>query len=142
MATLLAHIRVREGCEERFETIASELYVQTHASEKGCRRYEYWRGAERCLYYSLLSFDDFDAFLVHQTSDHHENASPALGELISNIELEWLDPLAKASDLPATEMQPLPDAADDKTRTYHRVFAATVQEWWQRLRCEPGRHLA
>ena len=35
MATLLAHITVRPGCESRFEQVARTLYERTHALEPG-----------------------------------------------------------------------------------------------------------
>jgi len=132
MATLLAHIQVKEGRAAEFEAIAADLYRETHAHEPACLRYEYWRGAEPGQYYSLLSFEDFHAFLRHQVSDHHETASPRIGDTCETVRLEWVDPLAEASELPATEMQELPDDADEKTTLYHRVFAAVVQEWWPR----------
>jgi len=134
MATLFAHITVKPGCEAEFETIAKELYEATHANETGCLRYEYWRGAEPRLYYSLLSFEDFDAFLRHQTSDHHEAASPRIGEVCEDVKLEWVDPLPNASPMPLTEMQPLAEGADEKTKLYHQIFAARVQDWWPRPR--------
>jgi quinol monooxygenase YgiN len=132
MATLLAHIQVKQGREAEFETIAAELYRETRAHEPACLRYEYWRGAEPGHYYSLLSFEDFHAFLRHQVSDHHETASPRIGDTCETVRLEWIDPIADCSELPATEMQPLPGGADEKTTLYHRVFAAVVQEWWPR----------
>ena len=134
MATILAHIRVHGGRERDFEAIARELHRRTHERETGARHYEYWRGAEPGLYYCLLAFDDFHAFLAHQTSDHHESASPKLGELIRDMKLEWVDPVDAASKLPATNMQQLPEGADDLTRRYHRIFAAQVQQWWEALR--------
>ena len=130
MATLLAHIRVKRGREAEFEAIAAELYRETHAEEPACLRYEYWRGAEPGFYYSLLSFEDFHAFLRHQVSDHHEKASPRIGDTCESVRLEWVDPLADASALPATEMQALPEGADGKTKRYHEIFAAVVQDWW------------
>ena len=133
MATILAHIQVHAGREADFEAIARELHRGT-ATEPGKRHYEYWRGAERGLYYCLLAFDDFHAFITHQTSDHHEAASPKLGELIEKMRLEWVDPVQGASDLPPTAMQPLRDGADDLTARYHRLFEATLQEWWLPLR--------
>jgi len=132
MATLLVHIIVKEGREAEFEAIAAELHRATHAHDTGCLRYEYWRGAERGLYYSLLSFEDHAAFLRHQLSDHHEAAAPRIGELCETLRLEWVDPLPDASPLPPTRMQALPDEADDRTKRYHRLFAATVQAWWPR----------
>ena len=133
MAPILAHIRVHPGRERDFEALVQELFRET-AGEPGKRHYEYWRSAEASLYYCLLAFDDFHAFLAHQTSDHHEAASPKLGELIAKMRLEWVDPVQGASELPPTEMQELPANADSKTTRYHELFAATLQEWWQPLR--------
>jgi quinol monooxygenase YgiN len=134
MATILAHLRVKEGHEARFEALAADLYRATHASEPGVRRYEYWRGSEPRTYYSLLAFDDFRAFLAHQTSDHHEQATPALGEVLEDIRLEWVDPLGGASPLPPTESQEPASDADELTRRYARIFAAEVADWWRALR--------
>lgn len=133
MATLLAHIKVHRGMEERFELIASQLHAATHL-EARVRRYEYYRGAEPGSYYSLLAFEDFLAFLEHQTSSHHESASPELGSVIAELRLEWLDPIAAASDLGPTDMQELPPDASDLARRYHSLFAADVRDWWLPLR--------
>lgn len=134
MATILAHITVRPGAEARFEEIARELHAQTHAHESDVRRYEYWRGADARTYYSLLSFDTFLDFLVHQTSEHHETASPQLGDVIEGMRLEWVDPIAGASPLTPTDAQRVPDDADELTRRYGARFAPQVAEWWQQLR--------
>ena len=134
MATLLAHITVRPGCEAQFEEVARNLYVATHAAEIGVRRYEYWRGAEERMFYTLLSFDDHQAFIAHQTSDHHETASPKIGELVESIRLEWVDPIDGASPLGATEMLPAPPDADDLTLTYTDRYAARIAAWWLPLR--------
>lgn len=133
MATILAHIQIAKEKEREFESVIRTLHAET-AKESGKRHYEYWRGAKPGLYYCLLAFDDFHAFLTHQTSDHHEGASPKLGELIADIELEWVDPVQGASDLPPTDMQAVPENADKLTERYHQMYAATIQEWWLKLR--------
>ncbi len=134
MATLLAHIRVANGTEERFETIARELFSTSHATESALLRYEYWRATEPGSYYALLAFDDFHGFIAHQCSAHHEQASPELGQVIESIRLEWLDPVQGASPLPITATQvPAPDA-DPLTLKYSKVFAAQIAEWWMALR--------
>ena len=133
MATILAHIHIHPGKESEFENLIRELHEAT-TSEEGKRHYEYWRSATAGMYYCLLAFDDFHAFLTHQTSAHHEAASPILGQLIADMNLEWVDPVQGASDLPPTNMQALPANADELTTQYHQLFAATVQEWWQQLR--------
>lgn len=133
LATILAHIQIHPGMEREFETLIRELFAGT-GPEPAKRHYEYWRSAEPGLYYCLLAFDDFHGFLTHQTSDHHEQASPELGKLIEKMRLEWVDPVQGASELPPTDMQGLPDDADELTARYHKLFAAKLQDWWQPLR--------
>ena len=133
MATILAHIEIHPGHEPEFEILARQLFEST-SDEPGKRHYEYWRSATPRHYYCLLAFDDFRAFLTHQTSEHHEHASPQLGEHIAKIRLEWVDPVEGASELPRTEMQSLPASSDTLTARYHELFAAELQEWWQPLR--------
>lgn len=130
MATLLAHITVRPGAEHQFEEVARQLFERTHTDERGVRRYEYWRGTQPRSYYTLLSFDDHRTFIAHQTSDHHENASPALGQLIEHLRLEWLDPVQGASDLAVTAQQPAPDDATALVTAYTDRFAAAIADWW------------
>jgi quinol monooxygenase YgiN len=130
MATILAHITVRPGTADRFEAIANELYRLTHEHEPNVRRYEYWRGSEPNTYYSLLAYDTFLEFIAHQTSDHHEIASPQLGEVMASIRLEWVDPVPGASPLGPTVPQDAPADADELTAKYARRFAARVAEWW------------
>ena len=131
MATLLAHITVRPGAEADFEAVARTLYDGTHSTETGVRHYEYWRGAEPRTYYTLLSFDDHRAFIAHQTSHHHEAASPVLGGLIESLRLEWVDPVPGASDLPPTRMQDALPGANELEVAYTERFAAVVSDWWE-----------
>lgn len=134
MATILAHLTIKEGCEVRFEEIAQALHDGTHANETKVLRYEYWRGEQPRTYYTLLSFDDHRAFIEHQVSDHHEEASPQLGEVCEKIRLEWVDPIAASSPLPETNAQDAPDGASDLAVDYTERYAAKVAEWWLALR--------
>ncbi len=134
MATLLAHITVKPGFEARFEAIARTLHERTHADEPAVVRYEYWRGAAPRTYYTLLSFTDHRAFIAHQTSDHHEQASPQIGECVEDLRLEWVDPIVGAAELVPTEMQQAAPNADELTVRYTERFAADVADWWLGLR--------
>jgi quinol monooxygenase YgiN len=130
MATFLAHIRVRPGREPDFEQIVAELSRGTHEHEPNVR-YEYWRGAAPSSYYALASFESFDAFLAHQTSDHHESAAPALRDVIETMRLEWLDPVAGASEAAVTDVGPLPAGASELAASYYARFAGdVVAGWW------------
>jgi quinol monooxygenase YgiN len=133
MATILAHITVRPGTEAEFEALARTLYEATHATETSVRHYEYWRGSEPRTYYTLLSFDDHRGFIAHQTSEHHESASPELGRMIEGLRLEWVDPVPGASALVPTRMQAAPSDADQLTRDYTDRFAAVIAEWWSTI---------
>ncbi|MDH3752343.1 MAG: antibiotic biosynthesis monooxygenase [Acidimicrobiia bacterium] len=130
MATILAHITVKPGCESVFESIAARLFRRTHDDETAVRRYEYWRGAEPRTYYTLLAFDDFNGFLAHQTSPHHENEAQAIRDAVETLTLEWVDPIVGASPLVPTEDRPSPDGADELVRRYANLYAPDVQEWW------------
>lgn len=134
MATFLARITVRPGAEEAFERTISSLYAATHEHEPRVRRYEYWRGREPRTYYTLASFEDFHAFLDHQTSDHHEGADLDLAATIESTTFEWVDPVADASPLPATDMQDLPRGASETATKYHQRFEVPTNEWWAALR--------
>lgn len=134
MATILAHITVQAGKEQEFEEVLARLWNSTHDNEDHVLRYEYWRGAEQNQYYGLLSFNDFNGFLEHQTSDHHETDAKLLTHLFTDFRVEWIDPIATASPLPETNMQPLPADAGDLWKAYHERMPAAVATWWLALR--------
>lgn len=130
MATILAHIKVRSGSEARFEEIAAELYRSTHSTEANVLRYEYWRGQEPGRYYTLLAFTDYRSFLHHQTSPHHHTVAAELGEVIEDIELEWVDPMVSAAPLPPSIAQEISTDADDLTKAYAKRNPALIAPWW------------
>lgn len=134
MATILAHIRVKPDNEASFEQTIRRLYAASHGSEPGLRRYEYWRSQEAGLYYCLLSFDDFRAFLSHQCSDHHEAAVAPLMAQIGAMKLEWVDPVQGAAPLPLTRAQPVDASAGELVRKYAQMCPVQEADWWLPLR--------
>ena len=82
MATFLAHIKVHEGKEKRFEIAGRELFLATHDKEDEVVRYEYWRGEKPQTYYVLASFKDYLGFLLvpatSKTQSFHQK--PLLAE--------------------------------------------------------------
>ena len=134
MATYLSRIVVKAGCEHDFETTAAALHDASHAHESRLIRYEYWRGSEERTYYTLASFEDFNAFLEHEISDHHEAMAGLLVGLAESVTFEWVDPLVGASPLPPTDMQPLAAGASAREAGYHERFAVRDGAWWQPLR--------
>jgi len=129
MATLLAHIRIKPGKEEKWEAIMRDMVAATFGTEEGVIRYEYWKGEEPLSYYCLLSFRDKWAFYRHQMSDHHEGHDFA--EVLAGIRLEYLDPVEGAGGgLPPTRDPPLPDDAGEAMRTAQERFPLTIPAWW------------
>ena len=129
MATILAHIVIKEGKEADFETIAATLHQESHASENRLRAYGYWRGQEPRTYYTLLAFDDYLGFMAHQTSDHHEDAAGGLRDCIESMSLEWVDPIDGASKLAPSNPQNLPDDAPPLVVRYAAMIPAKVAAW-------------
>ena len=123
MATLLVHIRVKEGFETEFEAIADELYEETHRHEH-VLRYEYWRSQSPGCWYALESFERYADFLAHQSSEYHERLAPRLREIMEEINLEWIDPLPGASPLPSTA-EPTEDLGELAQR-----YPLRRAEWW------------
>ncbi len=138
MATILAHITIREGHEAAFEEMARSIYADTHEHETRVNTYQYWRGQKPRTYYTLLAFEDHRAFITHQTSDHHEDLSANLRAAIEDMTLEWVDPIDGASPWPSTDHQTALDDSSELTKKYTDVFAAAVAPWWDPLRAANG----
>ena len=54
--------------------------------------------------------------------------------MFESLRLEWVDPIAGASDLPADRAPAGPRGADELTAAYTDRFAADVAPWWSTLR--------
>jgi quinol monooxygenase YgiN len=129
MATLLAHIQIKPGKEEKWEAIMRDMVHHTFATEEGVLRYEYWKGHEENSYYCLLSFKDKWAFYHHQMSDHHEGHDFA--DVLAGIKLEYIDPVEGAGgDLPHTTDPALPADASENMKIAQERFPLTIPGWW------------
>ena len=129
MATLLAHIQIKPGKEEKWEAIMRDMVHHTFATEEGVLRYEYWKGHEENSYYCLLSFKDKWAFYHHQMSDHHEGHDFA--DVLAGIKLEYIDPVEGAGGgLPHTSDPALPADASEAMTIAQERFPLTIPGWW------------
>jgi quinol monooxygenase YgiN len=133
MTTLLAKIQTVSGKEAEFEDLMAFIYEQTHGTEEGVLRYEYWRGREPGFYYCLLSFADNVTFWRHQASDHHEGEMQRFAECIADLDLEVVDPVTSASPLPATADQAVPDSESEAVRAQAVAFPIALAAWWAEL---------
>jgi len=134
MSSLLAKIQIHPGKEAEFEDVMAYMYRQTHGTEDGVLRYEYWRGREPGFYYCLLSFRDAVAFWRHQASDHHEGEMARFAECIAALDLEIIDPVQQASPLPATVDAGLPQGESAAVQEQAQRFPIATAAWWRALR--------
>lgn len=142
MILLLAHISVVAGREAAFEALARELATATVARETGVRRYEYTRLAEPSRYLATLAFDDYEAFIAHQASEHHFVIAGAMRDIIANIELERVELVPGCSPLAEPfEVTPIRSLIDvdgetlaDRSAQYRNRYPLAPSQWWGELR--------
>jgi len=134
MSTLLAKIQIHPGKEAEFEDVMKHMYEQTHGTEEGVLRYEYWRGREPGFYYCLLAFRDAEAFWRHQASDHHEGEMERFAACIAELDLETVDPVRQAAPLPATEEGVLSTDLAEDVRQQAETYPIALASWWLALR--------
>jgi quinol monooxygenase YgiN len=141
MLVVLAQISVVPGREAMFERAARELAAATLEREGGIRRYEYVRLSEPGTYQATLAFDDYDAFIEHQASEHHVVIAGAMGAMIASIRLERVDPVPGCSQLastpPADEAvgpSPLGQADESvlaaRRERYRERYPLRPASWW------------
>lgn len=145
MLVVYAHISVVPGCEAAFEETARRLCAATLAREPGVRRYEYVRLGEPSSYLATLAFDDHDAFIEHQASEHHHRLAGAMRELIAELRLERVEPVLGCSPLAPTEamfagstaevgtaeLGPADDEVLAQRREHYRVrYPLARAAWW------------
>ena len=128
MATILAHLEIKPGKEAEWEAIMSDMVRQTFEQEEGVLRYEYFKAQKPLHYYCLLSFEDKWAFYLHQASDYHEGHD--FEAVLAHFELEYLDPVKGACELPPTENPALPADASDTLRNTEALFPILLPQWW------------
>jgi len=133
MSTLLAKAKLKEGYEGFFEEIAQTVFKSTHENESGVVRYEYFRGSDDRTYYVLLSFKDFNAFMIHQVADYHHNAD--FSDCFEDFRLEWLDPISGASPLaPSQTAGKIDEERGQLWNEYVNNHSEDAPDWWTPLR--------
>lgn len=96
---LVLHVRITVDPDRiaEFELLARRLWDATHRLEPGCRRYEYVRLETPGEYLALMAFDDYEAFLTHQASEHHTDiAAGAMRAVVREVRIEFGEPVAGA----------------------------------------------
>jgi quinol monooxygenase YgiN len=131
MVVIHAHITVVAGREGAFEAAARELAAATLEREPGIRRYDYTRLSEPATYLAVLAFDDYDAFIEHQASQHHHViAGGDMRDMIASIRLERVDPVPGCSAL----APPDADGEEIEQRQFEAVDEAVLASRYVRYR--------
>jgi quinol monooxygenase YgiN len=81
MRGVIAKIKVKEGREAEFETLAASLVVESSA-EAGCLSYVLWRSEEAREYVFVERYADEAAAQAHVKSDHYRRIGRQMGALM------------------------------------------------------------
>jgi quinol monooxygenase YgiN len=131
MFVLHAHITIVPGAETAFEALAQRLTVATLRSEAGVRRYEYFRLATPRHYLTVLAFDDHEAFIEHQASEHHEVLAGAMTAMIESISLDRVDPLPVEPSAEPGSLDSVEPAVLEARRVRYRTrYPFPGADWW------------
>jgi quinol monooxygenase YgiN len=139
---LLAHIVVSADSAARFEELARHLARESVTREAGLRRYEYFRREEPDHFLAVMAFDNYEAFIVHQASEHHHVLAGAMRDMIVEIRLERIDPISGCSILaPVSEVavasvgpdlsRPTDAELTARSTHYEQRYPLSPVSWWQ-----------
>lgn len=103
MFVVLAFVDVQPERVVEFEALAAQLWSASHTLEPGLRRYEYARREAPGAYLVAMTFDDYEAFITHQASDHHVELAGAMREMFVRLEIEYAQPVTGAFGVPASD---------------------------------------
>lgn len=81
MIDIICSQRINPGMEERAEKLLREAEKETLAKDKGCERYEWYRGSEAGTYVLIERWTDREAAQTHLRSAHMERILKELAEL-------------------------------------------------------------
>lgn len=79
MLTTIATLKIKEGHEAEFETVAKELAAAVNANEPGCHLYTLNKGDEPLTYVFVERYEDEAAVEAHRASDHFKTLGAAMG---------------------------------------------------------------
>lgn len=135
MTTMMCQLLIREGMEKAYEELQRKMYEPTINGEHN-RLYHTFRTENPREYFCLMSFDDYAAFIRHETSPHHEMVDWFV--YIEDIKFHWLEPLEGASSLTAhTDYQVIrnPTPLEQK---YISLFQIKRADWWPKTEPLPA----
>lgn len=84
MRAIVAKIKVKEGQEADFETVAAGL-VETSRREPGCLAYDLWRSDDAGEYVFIERYVDEDAARAHVKSDHYRRIGRQMGAFMEGV---------------------------------------------------------
>jgi quinol monooxygenase YgiN len=79
MMTVIATLRVKEGQEQEFEALASEMMKAVNENEEGCLYYQAHRTDDPQCYIFIERYKDEAATEAHRSSDHYRSIGARMG---------------------------------------------------------------
>ena len=81
MIDIICTQRIKPGMEEKAEIVLREAEKLTLANDKGCERYEWYRGNEPGTYVLIERWTDMECARAHLSSAHMTNILKELADL-------------------------------------------------------------
>jgi quinol monooxygenase YgiN len=91
MKVIIAKVKVQEGKESEFETVALDIARQVEADEPGNRLYDLCK-SDAGEYYFVEMYDGDEAIAAHRSAAHMKEAGPKFaGVMAGRPEITVLD---------------------------------------------------
>lgn len=82
MLDIVCTQRIKPGTEAQVEDLLRDAEQQTLAHDKGCERYEWYRGQEPNTYILIERWTDREAAMAHLRSQHMTRLLEALNAIV------------------------------------------------------------
>ena len=91
MIGVVAKLKIAEGKEAEFETIAKDLMAQVKANEPGCLTYQLYKSNKDANTYIFMEqYSSQEALKAHGQTDYFKASGPKLGPCLAGApEIEY-----------------------------------------------------
>ncbi len=87
----LKRVIVKQGKENEFESLFSDLVSRVLEHDKGCNNYDLYKSELPRNYLVMEQYENKDALQRHQKSEHGKYYFPKIRELLEKIEVTYYE---------------------------------------------------
>lgn len=87
----LKRVIVKQGMENEFESLFTELVAKVRVHDKGCNYYDLYKSEQPRTYLVMEQYENKDALQRHQKSEHGKYYFPKIRELLEKIDVSYYE---------------------------------------------------